>query len=201
MSGSTTRRLAALVAAFVVPAACADDSLSPDADRPAADAIAAVPQFGVAVDHAIHMEIQGRVTEEYLASDPAQQLFVEAQCGPTAVEYVVQVAYGTATHLGYSMTLNEMCLYPPGTVWASHIVITAANGDQISGEMFGTSVILNPAGDYLWTAEPIHFTGTGRFANAVLDADWEGGGNIFTKTVYGVLDGTLRYAASDAASR
>lgn len=202
MSGSTTRRLAALVAAFVVPAGCADDPLSPDADRPAPGAIAVVPQFEVAVEHAIRLEERGRTTELYLAADPAQQPIVLAHCGPTAGRYVVQVGYGTATHLGSSSALNEMCVYPPGTVWASHMVITAANGDQISGNMSGSSVILNPGGDYLWTAEPVHFTaGTGRFANAVLEGDWHGGGNIFTGTVYGVFDGTLRYAASAAASR
>jgi hypothetical protein len=162
----------------------------------------AVPHFGVAVEHAIHLEEQGRTTELYLASDPTQLPVVLTHCGPTAWRYVVQVAYGTGTHLGHTMAVNEMCVYPPGTVWTSHAVITAANGDQISGNMSGSSVIINPEGDYLWFAEPIHFTaGTGRFANAVLDADWHGGGNIFDGTVYGVLDGTLRYAASDVSKR
>lgn len=170
-------------------------------DSPADDPIAPVtPQFGVAAELMIHLEEQGRTTESYLAANPAQQAVVLAHCGLTAASYVVQVVYGTATHLGNAVTLNEMCVYPPGTVWDSYIVITAANGDQISGNMSGNSVILNAEGDYLWFADPVHFTtGTGRFANVVLDADWHGGGNIFNGTVYGVLDGTLRYAASDAA--
>jgi hypothetical protein len=170
-------------------------------DSPADDPIAPVtPQFGVAVERTIHLEEQGRTTELYLAANPAQQPVVLARCGATAGRYVVQVAYGTATHLGKTAALNEMCVYPPGTVWASHIVITAANGDQISGNMSGSTVILNAGGDYLWFAEPVHFTkGTGRFANVVLDGDWHGGGNMFSGTVYGVLDGTLRYAASDGA--
>jgi hypothetical protein len=169
------------------------------ADNPVAPSY---PQFGVAVEHAIHMEAHGRTTELYQAANPAQQPVVLAHCGPAAGFYDVQVAYGTATHLGKAIALNEMCVYPPGTVWASHVVITAANGDQISGNMSGSSVIINSAGDYLWFAEPVHFTqGTGRFASAVLDGDWHGGGNMFNGTVYGVLNGTLRYAASNAASR
>jgi hypothetical protein len=87
-------------------------------------------------------------------------------------------------------------------MWTSHIRIIAANGDEISGSMSGTATFISAHGDYLWFAEPVHFTeGTGRFANVVLDGAWHGGGNVFTKTVWGVLEGTLRYAARDAARR
>jgi hypothetical protein len=80
---------------------------------------------------------------------------------------ITVVAQGNATHLGL-LTREEHILLDPGTgTFTGTIVFTAANGDQLAGDLVGGFVSPTSAsGSYLFTG------GTGRFAGASGDADF-----------------------------
>ncbi len=155
-----------------------------------------MPRLDMAVERTIHADFQGTTINSALVPDPA----AVAHCGATAYAWIVQLGSGAATHLGGVWVLNDMCVNPDFS-WTSNVVFTAANGDEISGQISGTAALTSPQMDYVWFSHVIHLTqGTGRFANVALDVAsgaWHGGGNLADGSVHSTLDGTITYAAGD----
>lgn len=76
-------------------------------------------------------------------------------------------AQGNATHLG-RFTRDETILFNPGTgVFTGQIIFTAANGDQLFGDVDGAFISPTDA-----TGTYTFFGGTGRFRNASGAADF-----------------------------
>jgi hypothetical protein len=177
-----TRIRTAILAPFVILAACSEDApTAPEGtalvDRSTVTAIAATPDrpFG------------GRCDTEFtflqpLPGDPTNLLRLH-------IDYVCQLQ-----HLGRTTASAEQIVIftSPTTATASNTTTyTAANGDQLFAKWTGTSTSVGP--DVTFSGPETYAGGTGRFADASGSTWISGTASFVTNTGQFTAEGRLSY--------
>jgi hypothetical protein len=122
-------------------------------------------------------------------------------CSEDAIYLLIHTYTGEATHLGRFTLEASVCGYGESGAYDGYGTIVFVNGDVLTLE-FENGYIHAIEGPIIVGRDDFSFTGgTGRFASAT--GGGTGEGRLDTRVGYGsgVMEGTIRYQASDRAIR
>jgi hypothetical protein len=157
----------------------------------------AVPATAAAPERPIHEELTGQlVAMEYAPDFPVSGDTFDGRCSQPSDWVSTSVGTGDISHLGeVSWTIQHCFQMNTGTFTDGRLMITADNGDELTGEYEGAMTGPTTFADMMTITG-----GTGRFTHASGQIDETGWFDPDTGYMEITGIGTITYDASDRAS-